>query len=100
MVPKSASLVEGEDEKCIFPLSRAAKCFVDIFDEGLSHRYGGWWVEGVEAAAFRIDISELRQLSVFGVRKKLSNWFNIGCPFSGRCRPIVEERIWKEARRV
>lgn len=69
MVEETTGLVEGEQEESLIPLGTGAEGVVDLLDEDLAVRDVTRWMHGVgvQAAAGRVDVGELRQDTEVGV---------------------------------
>jgi len=97
MVSKSAVLVERQDEESRLPLRRVSDCFVNTLDEVLAESDWRRWVEGLVAAAFGVDVCELRESSCRSVCIELIKGSNVRLVFSSLQSPIVECRIGVKA---
>ena len=97
VISESSVLIEGQDEQGVLPLGGVADSLVDVLDEELAVGDWGRRVEGLVAAALRVDVRELRQRPGLSIGVELFERGNVGLGRARREGPLVESSIRVES---
>lgn len=97
MVEETTRLVVGQEEKRFFPLRTVAQSLVDLLDEDLAigDVTVGVHGVGVGAAARRVEVRQLRELTQVSILEEVLDGDNIGRSVLGG--PVEEQAVREES---